>query len=107
MAVKTRLANKSRTIREGDVFSVPEATELLGLKDHSLKREIRLKRLRASKRGGRYYLLGAWVLQWLRDGEINRQASMIGYLNDFRVMTICSLLVLPLLFFMRRQVLAR
>ena len=41
------------------------------------------------------------------DAEINRQAAMIGYLNDFRVMTICSLVVLPLLFLMRRQILVR
>lgn len=41
------------------------------------------------------------------DVEINRQAAMIGYLNDFRAMTICSLLVIPLLLLMRRQMLAR
>jgi MFS transporter, DHA2 family, multidrug resistance protein len=34
--------------------------------------------------------------------EINRQAAMIGYLNDFRVMMICSLALIPFLFFMRR-----
>jgi MFS transporter, DHA2 family, multidrug resistance protein len=41
------------------------------------------------------------------DAEINRQAAMIGYLNDFRLMTICTLALLPLVFFMRRQVFAR
>lgn len=41
------------------------------------------------------------------DAEINRQAAMIGYLNDFRVMTICTLVVIPLLFLMRKQMLAR
>ncbi|MBY0317386.1 MAG: DHA2 family efflux MFS transporter permease subunit [Reyranella sp.] len=41
------------------------------------------------------------------DAEINRQAAMIGYLNDFRAMTICSLLVIPLLLLMRKQMLAR
>ena len=41
------------------------------------------------------------------DAEINRQAAMIGYLNDFRVMTICTLVTIPLLFFMRKQMLAR
>jgi DHA2 family multidrug resistance protein len=41
------------------------------------------------------------------DAEINRQAAMIGYLNDFRAMTICTLVVIPLLFFMRQQILAR
>jgi DHA2 family multidrug resistance protein len=41
------------------------------------------------------------------DAEINRQASMIGYLNDFRAMTLCTLAVIPLLFLMRKQILAR
>ena len=41
-------------------------------------------------------LLAVW------DAEINRQAAMIGYLNDFRVMTICSLVLIPLLFLMRQ-----
>ena len=41
------------------------------------------------------------------DAEINRQAAMIGYLNDFRAMTICTLAVIPLLFFMRKQMFAR
>jgi DHA2 family multidrug resistance protein len=44
-------------------------------------------------------LLAVW------DAEINRQAAMIGYLNDFRVMAFCSLAVIPLLILMRRQVL--
>jgi DHA2 family multidrug resistance protein len=38
------------------------------------------------------------------DAELNRQAAMIGYLNDFRAMTIGILILIPLLFFMRRQV---
>ncbi len=37
------------------------------------------------------------------DIEINRQAAMIGYLNDFRAMTLCTIVVIPLLFFMRKQ----
>jgi len=41
------------------------------------------------------------------DGEINRQAAMIGYLNDFRAMMLCTLVVIPLLFFMRRQYVTR
>lgn len=44
-------------------------------------------------------LLAAW------DAEINRQAALIGYLNDFRVMMICSLVLIPLLFLMRRPAL--
>ena len=44
-------------------------------------------------------LLAAW------EAEINRQAALIGYLNDFRVMMICSLVLIPLLFLMRRPAL--
>ncbi len=36
------------------------------------------------------------------DGEITRQAALIGYLNDFRIMMICSLVLIPMLFLMRR-----
>ena len=41
------------------------------------------------------------------DAEINRQSAMIGYLNDFRVMMVCTLVVIPLLFLMRRPMLGR
>ena len=39
------------------------------------------------------------------DGEITRQAALIGYLNDFRIMMICALVLIPLLFLMRRPAL--
>ena len=39
-------------------------------------------------------------LVWFRD-----TAFLIGYLNDFRVMMICSLVLIPLLFLMRRPAL--
>jgi DHA2 family multidrug resistance protein len=35
--------------------------------------------------------------------ELNRQASMISYLNDFRVLAVSAVLFIPLLFLMRRQ----
>jgi hypothetical protein len=39
----------------------------------TLRREVRRGRLRVSKRAGRYYVLGAWLLEWLRTGEIRRR----------------------------------
>ena len=48
-----------------------------------------------------FTMLAVW------DAEINRQAAMIGYLNDFRAMTICVLVTILLLFFMRKQMLMR
>ncbi len=50
---------------------------------------------------GSTQLLAVW------DAEINRQAAMIGYLNDFRAMTLCTVAVIPLLLFMRKQALLR
>src|SRR5215470_2638244 len=42
-------------------------------------------------------LIGIW------GEELNRQAAMIAYLNDFRVLALSALVCIPLLFFMRRQ----
>jgi hypothetical protein len=55
------------------VYDMRTAAACLGLAKHCLPREIRLGRLRASKRGGRYLLLGAWLLQWVQDGEVRRR----------------------------------
>jgi hypothetical protein len=63
-----------RTILPTDVYNLKAATELLGVRENTLPREIRLRRLRASKRGGRYFILGVWLLQWLESGEIRRPA---------------------------------
>ena len=35
--------------------------------------------------------------------ELNRQAAMIAYLNDFRVLAVATVIFMPLLLFMRRQ----
>ena len=40
------------------VFTMAQARELLGLKKHTLSREVREGRLRVSRRAGRNYLLG-------------------------------------------------
>ena len=42
-------------------------------------------------------LIGMW------SEELSRQASMIAYLNDFRVLAVAAVVFIPLLFFMRRQ----
>ena len=42
-------------------------------------------------------LIGMW------SEELNRQASMIAYLNDFRVLAVAAVVFIPLLFLMRRQ----
>ena len=59
-------------IRANAIYSLATARAALGLKAATLPREIRLGRLRVSKRGGRYFLLGQWILDWLRSGELRR-----------------------------------
>jgi len=49
------------------VYSIPAAQSALGLPKTTLRREIRLGRLRVSKRAGRYYLLGEWLPAWARE----------------------------------------
>jgi hypothetical protein len=57
-------------IESNAVYSLESARAALGLARATLRREIRLGRLRVSKRAGRYYILGCWLLQWLQAGEI-------------------------------------
>ena len=52
------------------VYTAEQVRRLLGLKEDTLGREIKLGRIRVSRRAGRYYLLGAWVLTWIEAGEV-------------------------------------
>ena len=57
------------------IYLVEDARRVLRLKESTVRREVREGRLRVAKRAGRYYLLGAWLLQWLREGEVRRRAQ--------------------------------
>jgi hypothetical protein len=50
------------------VFTLASLRQVLGLREGSLPREVRQKRLRARKRCGKYFFLGRDVLAWL-EGE--------------------------------------
>jgi hypothetical protein len=52
------------------VYWLDQARAALGLAKGTLSREIRLRRLRVGVRAGKKYVLGAWLLQWLRAGEV-------------------------------------
>jgi hypothetical protein len=54
------------------VYDLQAARIALGLSRSTLGRELRLGRLRAAKRAGKYLLLGEWLLQWIREGEVRR-----------------------------------
>jgi hypothetical protein len=51
------------------VYTRLQATALLGLAPSTLATEIRKGQLRVSRRAGRYFILGAWLLEWIERGE--------------------------------------
>jgi hypothetical protein len=64
--------NAPHVVYPGAVHTVEDLRRLFGLKASSVRREMRLRRLRIAKRCGRYYCLGEWVLQWFRAGELKQ-----------------------------------
>lgn len=59
-------------IAANGIYTVGSAARALGLPKSSLPREIRQGRLRVAKRAGRYFILGAWLLEWVKSGERRR-----------------------------------
>lgn len=58
------------------VYTVELARTSFGLAKHTIQREIRLGRLRVAKRAGKYFIFGAWLAEWIMDGEINRRTHV-------------------------------
>jgi hypothetical protein len=54
------------------VYFTDTLQKLFRLRKSTIRREWKEGRLRLAKRAGRYFVLGEWVLQWLRGGEIKR-----------------------------------
>jgi hypothetical protein len=74
-AVSTAAPNAAghvHTICPTAVYFADDARRILRLKQSTIRREVREGRLRIAKRAGRYYLLGEWILEWLRGGEVKR-----------------------------------
>jgi hypothetical protein len=57
------------------VFTAEEFRVAFGLRKSTLRREVREGRLHVAKRGGKYFILGEWVLEWLRAGEVRPAAG--------------------------------
>jgi hypothetical protein len=57
------------SILPNSVYDVESLQTCLGLTKTTIGREVRLGRLRVSKRAGRYFVIGRWVLQWIAEGE--------------------------------------
>lgn len=62
-------------IKPNMVFDLQSATAALGLNRTTLPREIKLGRLRAARRAGKVFLLGRWLLAWLREGVVSPQPA--------------------------------
>jgi hypothetical protein len=60
-------------IRGSAVYSVEEAQRALHLRRSTIRREVREGRLRVSRRAGRYFILGQWLVEWIEGGEISRR----------------------------------
>jgi hypothetical protein len=54
------------------VYGVDDAIRIFRLRKSTIRRELREGRLRVSKRAGRYYLLGKWLIEWVESGELPR-----------------------------------
>jgi hypothetical protein len=63
------------TIDPNAIYFVDQAQALLRLTPSTIRREHREGRLRVSKRAGRYYILGKWLIEWLEGGELRRQGK--------------------------------
>jgi hypothetical protein len=60
------------------VYGVDDAIGIFRLRKSTVRREIREGRLRVSKRAGRYYLLGKWLIEWIEGGELRRRSDQNG-----------------------------
>lgn len=65
--------SEPRRIDPLTVYDLQSGREAVGMAKGCLPREIRLGRLRAAKRGGKILILGEWLIQWVREGEVSRR----------------------------------
>jgi hypothetical protein len=72
LATEVPTADTVHVIAETGVYTVDDAIRIFRLRKSTIRREIREGRLRVSKRAGRYFLLGRWLLSWIEGGEIRR-----------------------------------
>jgi hypothetical protein len=77
-AAEPAVAPLSVHVAPGDVFSAESFRRAFGLRQSSLRREVRAGRLKVHKRCGRYFILGENVLAWLKGGEVRPRAQAEG-----------------------------
>jgi hypothetical protein len=62
-------------LHDHNVYFLEDVEKIFRLPRSGIAREIRLGRLRVSRRGGRYVFLGIWLRQWLEGGELHREPA--------------------------------
>lgn len=55
-----------------------DVVEVFRLRNSTIRREVREGRLKVAKRAGRYFMLGEWLIEWLRGGVVERRPSPRG-----------------------------
>ena len=70
-----RKAPRPHVIHPNAVYRMADLQAALGLTNNCISREIQLGRLRASRRGKWYFILGRWVLAWLAAGEVHSSSA--------------------------------
>jgi hypothetical protein len=68
----------AREILLNGVYDLESGREALGLAKGCLPREARLGRLRVAKRGGKIMILGRWLIEWIKSGEVHRRRDHSG-----------------------------
>jgi hypothetical protein len=74
-APKAEPPSQPHIVHENAVYSIEEFRQLFRLKQSTVRREVKLGRLRIAKRAGRYFLLGRWILHWLETAPGGRKAT--------------------------------
>ena len=64
------LAPTVHEVKPCGLYLVDEVQRIFRLKKSTIRRELREGRLRVSKRAGRYFLLGRWLIEWIESGEL-------------------------------------
>ncbi len=74
---RTETPTEAPIIHPQAVYSPAQAASLLGLARSTIKAERRAGRLRIGRRGNKYYIWGAWLIEWLEAGELPRRGKPV------------------------------
>jgi hypothetical protein len=62
-------------IEPNAIYFPEDLLRVCRLRKSTIRREVREGRLKVARRAGRYFILGSWLLDWLRSGELKRKET--------------------------------